>query len=83
MMILFCNQAGSIEFYVTVSCFLQVIRREPGALGARRWSMYSRLYLRHFNELDHEFTARLNRGYKCAEKYMNSFVSPALTIIAK
>ena len=47
------------------------------------WSPYARLYLRHFNELDHEFTARLNRGYRFAVSYMDSFVSVALTIMAK
>lgn len=35
-----------------------MIKREPGTLGARRWSLYSRLFLRHFNELDHEFNSR-------------------------
>ena len=36
----------------------QTIRNSPNAFGARVWSQYGRLYLRHFNELDHEFTAR-------------------------
>jgi len=36
----------------------QMVKREPGTLGSRRWSLYARLYLRHFNELDHEFNAR-------------------------
>ena len=27
-------------------------------LGSRKWSLYARLYARHFNELDHEFNAR-------------------------
>ncbi|XP_030624289.1 autophagy-related protein 9B isoform X2 [Chanos chanos] len=63
--------------------YAEVIKREPGSLGARRWSLYGRLYLRHFNELDHELQGRLSRGYKPAAKYMNSFVSPLLTVLAK
>lgn len=63
--------------------YTEVLKREPGSLGARRWSLYGRLYLRHFNELDHELHARLSRGYKPASKYMNSFTSPLLTVLAK
>ncbi|XP_039255460.2 autophagy-related protein 9A-like [Styela clava] len=63
--------------------YAEILRREPGSFGARRWSMYSRLYLRHFNELSHEFQARLNRGYSPSTKYMDSFNSPVLTIVAK
>ncbi|KAJ4936469.1 hypothetical protein JOQ06_001061 [Pogonophryne albipinna] len=63
--------------------YTEVIRREPGSLGARRWSLYGHLYMRHFNELDHELHGRLGRGYKPTSKYMNSFTSPVLTVLAK
>ncbi|XP_044278444.1 autophagy-related protein 9B isoform X2 [Varanus komodoensis] len=63
--------------------YAEVLKRQPGSLGARRWSLYGRLYLRHFNELDHELQARLSRGYKPASKYMNSFASPLLAVLAK
>jgi Autophagy protein Apg9. len=63
-------------------CF-QVIKREPGSLGSRCWSLYGRLYLRHFNELDHELNARLNRAYRPASKYMNIFTSPLMSIVAQ
>ncbi|KAM6282656.1 LOW QUALITY PROTEIN: autophagy-related protein 9B [Porphyrio hochstetteri] len=63
--------------------YAEGIKREPGSLGARRWSLYGRHYLRHFNELDHELRARLSRGYKPAAKYMNSFSSPLLAVLAK
>ncbi|XP_075436556.1 autophagy-related protein 9A-like [Ascaphus truei] len=63
--------------------YTEVIKREPGCLGARRWSLYGRLYLRHFNELTHELQTRLSRGYKPATKYMNSFASQLLAIAAK
>ncbi|XP_061934032.1 autophagy-related protein 9A isoform X2 [Apis cerana] len=42
----------------------EIIKREPGTLGTRMWSLYGRLYLRHFNELDHELNARLNHPEK-------------------
>lgn len=63
--------------------YAELIKREPGSLGARRWSQYGRYYIRHFNEMDHELTARLNRGYRPASKYMSIFTSPILTVIAK
>ncbi|XP_069715205.1 autophagy-related protein 9B isoform X2 [Phaenicophaeus curvirostris] len=63
--------------------YAEGIKREPGSLGARRWSLYGRLYLRHFNELDHELQARLSRGYRPAAEYMNSFASPLLAVLAK
>nr|CAD7423592.1 unnamed protein product [Timema monikensis] len=63
--------------------YAEVIKREPGSLGSRRWSLYGRMYLRHFNELDHELHARLNRAYKPASQYMNIFTSPIMTVIAK
>lgn len=63
--------------------YAELIKREPGQLGARRWSHYARLYLRHFNELDHEFNARLSRGYKASSRYMDIFVSPLVVLLAK
>ncbi|XP_072324214.1 autophagy-related protein 9A [Scyliorhinus torazame] len=63
--------------------YTEVIKREPGSLGARCWSLYGRCYLRHFNELDHELQSRLSKGYKAASKYMNCFLSPLLTVLAK
>ncbi|XP_063067615.1 autophagy-related protein 9A [Engraulis encrasicolus] len=63
--------------------YTEVIKREPGSLGARCWSLYGRCYLRHFNELDHELMSRLSKGYKASSKYMNCFMSPLLTVMAK
>ncbi|XP_067843035.1 autophagy-related protein 9A isoform X2 [Heptranchias perlo] len=63
--------------------YTEIIKREPGSLGARCWSLYGRCYLRHFNELDHELQSRLSNGYKAASKYMNCFLSPLLTVLAK
>ncbi|KFB41774.1 AGAP001762-PA-like protein [Anopheles sinensis] len=63
--------------------YADLIKKEPGTLGTRCWSQYGKLYLRHFNELDHELDARLTRAYRPAVKYMNSFSSPLLTVIAR
>ncbi|KAJ8352319.1 hypothetical protein SKAU_G00237950 [Synaphobranchus kaupii] len=63
--------------------YTEVIKREPGSLGARCWSLYGRCYLRHFNELDHELMSRLSKGYKASSKYMNCFMSPLFTVVAK
>ncbi|CAF0832259.1 unnamed protein product [Adineta steineri] len=63
--------------------YTELVRREPGVLGSRRWSNYGRLYLRHFNELDHSLNQRLNCGYKPAMSYMSSFVNYSIVEIAK
>lgn len=61
----------------------ELVKREPGVLAMRMWSSYGRLYLRHFNELDHELNSRLNRAFRPASKYMSMFTSPLMSIIAK
>ena len=38
---------------------------------------------RHFNELEHELRVRLSRAYKPATYYMDIFVSPLATVIAR
>ncbi|XP_062598344.1 autophagy-related protein 9A-like [Saccostrea cucullata] len=63
--------------------YADTLKREPSMLGSRRWSNYARLYLRHYNELDHEFDARLNRSYRLANKYMDIFTSQLIVILAK
>lgn len=68
--------------YISFS-YATILRKEPGSLGVRTWSRYGRLYLRHFNELDHELDARLNRAYEPADKYMSSFSSPLVTVFSK
>lgn len=61
----------------------ELVKREPGVLAMRMWSSYGRLYLRHFNELDHELNSRLNRAFRPASKYMSMFTSPLMSVIAK
>jgi len=63
--------------------YAEVVKREPGTLGMRKWSLYGRLYLRHFNELDHELQARLNRAYRPANHYLSGFASNLVAVIAR
>lgn len=72
------------QILYTFYTYAEAIKRDPSmALGTRNWSLYARWYCRHFNELDHQLDDRLNRGYKAATKYMNSFTSPLLEVIFK
>lgn len=63
--------------------YAEMIKREPGFFGARSWSHFGTVYLRHFNELDHELVTRLSRGYKAASRYMAIFLSHSTTVISK
>ncbi|VVC90702.1 unnamed protein product [Leptidea sinapis] len=62
--------------------YAELIKRSPGSLGLRTWSLYARVTLRHFNELEHELRDRLNRAHKPATKYLSSFSSPITTVVA-
>lgn len=63
--------------------YADIVRRDPGVLGSRKYSNYGRLRLRHYNELDHELNLRLNRSYEFGARYMDQFISPSMEIIAK
>lgn len=80
---IFCPVIIAYQFFYAILTYGAVIRREPGILALRRWSLYGRLYLRHFNELDHELQARLTRAHRPASKYMSAFYSPTTTLIAE
>ena len=71
-----------ILLYVALPC-AQLLKRQPGTFGRRRWSLYGRMVLRHFNELDHEILNRLNKAYIPAVKYIDLFVLPIATILAR
>lgn len=60
-----------------------LVKRDPVVLGLRNWSLYSRWFCRHFNELDHQLNERLNHAYKPAKNYMDAFTSPLLENIAR
>lgn len=74
---------GLVHVILSFYLFLQLVKRDPGVLGIRCWSQYGMLYMRHFNELDHELQARLNRAYRPAVKYMESFSSPMGAVVAR
>ncbi|XP_055925086.1 autophagy-related protein 9A-like [Argiope bruennichi] len=69
-----------LSFLVNYSGY---VRLEPGFFSVRRWSRYARLYLRHFNEMDHELDKRLGRASKPAKDYMRSFSTPLVVVINK
>ncbi|KAJ8920681.1 hypothetical protein NQ315_004820 [Exocentrus adspersus] len=71
------------QIIYTFFSYAELIKREPGKIGIRNWSLYGKIYLRHFNELDHELHARLTRAYRPATKYLAAFSSPLGTIIAQ
>lgn len=52
-------------------------------MGVRAWSLYGRLYLRHFNELEHELQARLNRAHRPATRYLSAHSAPMAAILAR
>ncbi|XP_067929329.1 autophagy-related protein 9A-like isoform X2 [Watersipora subatra] len=60
-----------------------IVKNEPGFLGSRKWSLYARAHLRHFNELDHELNARLCRAYQVSNDYLSGFMSPLIAVLAK
>ncbi|KAJ1374443.1 Autophagy- protein 9 [Parelaphostrongylus tenuis] len=61
----------------------ELIKRRQDALGMRRYSNYGRYRVRHFNELNHELNARLNRSHIYANAYLNQFYSTLTEIFAK
>eukprot|EP00731_Ephydatia_muelleri_P020189 Em0012g1014a len=63
--------------------YAEVVKREPGVFGKRSWSLYGRHFFRNFNELDHELDMRLGFAYKSATRYVDTFTSPLLVILAK
>jgi len=79
----FCPFIMLYQFLYSFFMYAELVKRSPDLFGARKWSLYGRVYLRHFNELDHEFQQRLSRAYDPSKKYINSFMAPVLTIIAK
>ncbi|KAL5111665.1 Autophagy-related protein 9A [Taenia crassiceps] len=75
-----------LVFLIQILLFLfsnaQRLRYKPAQLFYRSWSNYARLYLRHFNELPHEFDTRLNQAYKPATEYLDCFQSRFLSVVA-
>lgn len=58
-------------------------QRDRNIFGMRKYSSFGREKLRHFNEMDHELDARLNRSYEFATRYTDQFISPLSKIVAR
>ncbi|CAD6192338.1 unnamed protein product [Caenorhabditis auriculariae] len=71
------------QILVFIFSLAELLKRRPDELGMRRYSNYGRYLVRHFNELDHELSARLNRSHMFATAYMDQFFSPVMSIVAK
>ncbi|CAI9556257.1 unnamed protein product [Staurois parvus] len=63
--------------------YTEVIKREPGSLGARRWSLYGRLYLRHFNELTPRAAGAAEPRLQTGHQVHELLRLPLLAIAAK
>ncbi|TPP58161.1 Autophagy protein 9 [Fasciola gigantica] len=59
------------------------LRYQPGSIMGRRWSNYAKLYLRHYNELPHQFVARIGMVYQSACQYLDCFISRNLIALAE
>lgn len=70
-------------FIFTFFNYFGIIRREPGMLSLRKWSLYGCHSLRHYNELSHQFKERISRAIKPSNRYLESFLSYPLIEIAK
>ncbi|CAG2108030.1 unnamed protein product [Medioppia subpectinata] len=82
--LLFCPVVAFWQLLYIIYTYAEAVKRDPSmALGSRGWSLYAKWFCRHFNELDHQLDERLNSGYKAGTKYMNSFTSPILEVLAK
>jgi len=72
-----------ILLYSIFHFIFHLVKLIKGVSNTHGWNAYSHLYLRHFNELDHEVELRLNQAYLPASKYLSTFVSPITTILAR
>ena len=81
--LLFCPVIFLYQILYSFFNYAELLKRQPGVFGRRRWSLYGRWHLRDFNELEHELTMRLNRAYKPSVKYMDLFADPMVVIVAK
>ena len=81
--LIFCPVIFIYQLLYSFFSYAELLKNQPGIFGRRRWSLYGHWYLRDFNELEHEFSLRLCRAYKPSVKYMDLFVDPIMTLLAK
>ncbi|EGG14471.1 RasGTPase-activating protein [Cavenderia fasciculata] len=75
-----------IFFFLLLNFFFEYaeeFKSKPGSLGSREWSPLAKWKFREFNELSHYFKTRLNLSYSHANKYVDSFPSETVSIMAK
>ena len=63
--------------------YFDQIRNTPSLLGGRIWTRYAMWKFREFNELPHYFYARLTKSRLPADKYMASFASHLIPLLAR
>ena len=81
--LIFCPVIFLYQILYSFFNYAELLKRQPGVFGRRRWSLYGRWHLRDFNELEHELSMRLNRAYKPSVKYMDLFPNPLVVIVAR
>lgn len=71
------------QLLVFVCSNAERIRYKPTSILGRRWSNYAHFYLRHYNELPHQFSLRISMAYESACQYLNCFTSRNLITLAE
>mmetsp|Transcript_70100 Transcript_70100/g.186766 ORF Transcript_70100/g.186766 Transcript_70100/m.186766 type:complete len:601 (+) Transcript_70100:854-2656(+) len=56
---------------------------DPRSLSTRSWCLFANYTFRKYNELPHCFQRRLNKAVPWAEKYVQQFSSPLLSVYAR
>jgi len=67
-------------FIYAVYSLVGEAKYNPEKISLRMWSLYSKEYLRHFNELEHQFKSRLCNAYKPATRYMRILNDNVMTV---
>ena len=60
-----------------------VVKQSPSLLAMRYWTPYAHTRLRRYNEVSHYLKRRLNRAYRPATEYINTFSSQLLANFAE
>jgi len=79
--LLMCPFFISFAFIYAVYSLVGEAKYNPEKISLRMWSLYSKEYFRHFNELEHQFKSRLCNAYKPATRYMAILNDSVMTVI--
>lgn len=60
-----------------------IVKESPSLLATRNWTPFAHTRLRRYNEVSHYLRRRLNRAYKPATEYINTFSSHLLANFAE